>query len=296
MYLDYNLKNKKTNKSRNILFIFIVLFLCGLYINNILFKVPENFKVNSSFEVVSGDSVYSVSEKLKQEGYIRSASVFRLISIFKNREGKIVQGVYDFKNEMNILQVVNKFINNRSDRASLVLTVPEGFTNLEIANRLASITNNKIDRDNFLFLAKDYEGKLFPDTYYLSSSDTEQIIIQKMLAEFDEKVGAVSKEDIVMASILEGEARYREDMQIVSGILKERLRIGMALQVDVATSTYKERGLPDKPINNPGLNAFYAVQNPINTDYLYYITGDDGNMYYAKTFEQHKKNIVKYLK
>jgi UPF0755 protein len=74
------------------------------------------------------------------------------------------------------------------------------------------------------------------------------------------------------------------------------MRIGMPLQVDVATSTYKVKGLPLVPINNPGLTSITAVINPTYTDYLYYITGKDGLMYYAKTFNDHKRNIQKYLK
>jgi len=105
-----------------------------------------------------------------------------------------------------------------------------------------------------------------------------------------------NKEDvIVLASILEGEAKTKEDMQKVSGILLKRLSIGMALQVDVAKETYKTIGLPTQPINNPGLVSLYAVLNPINTPYLYYVTGKDGTMHYAKTFTEHKANIKKYL-
>lgn len=271
--------------------------IVSLYlVNKSLYSIPSGFRVGSSFEVVAGDSVYTISEKLEEARYINSASLFRVISIYKDRNIKIAEGVYDFKEKLNMLEMVDKFSSAKSDRASLVLTVPEGFTNLEIATRLASISSGRINKDVFLTLAKDYEGRLFPETYYLNSSDDASSILEKMLKEFSVKVGTVTPEDIVFASILEGEAKSREDMQMVSGILKERLRLNMALQVDVAPITYKERGLPRDPINNPGLNAFYATTYPIHSEYLYYITGDDGRMYYAKDFATHKKNIVKYLK
>jgi UPF0755 protein len=70
----------------------------------------------------------------------------------------------------------------------------------------------------------------------------------------------------------------------------------MRLQVDVAENTYKERGLPVVPINNPGVVAIEAVFHPKESPYLYYLTGKDGRMYYAKTYEDHKKNIQKYLR
>ena len=101
---------------------------------------------------------------------------------------------------------------------------------------------------------------------------------------------------IILASILEGEAKTHEDMRIISGILIKRMLEGMALQVDVAPSTYKSRGLPDAPINNPGLVALYAALHPETSPYLYYLTGNDGTMHYAKTFTEHKENITKYLR
>jgi cell division protein YceG involved in septum cleavage len=87
-----------------------VFSIVSLYlVNKSLYTMPENFKTNSSFEVLAGDSVYTISEKLEKSGYINSASLFRVISIYKNRNLKIVEGVYDFKEKLNMLQVVNKF-------------------------------------------------------------------------------------------------------------------------------------------------------------------------------------------
>jgi UPF0755 protein len=101
---------------------------------------------------------------------------------------------------------------------------------------------------------------------------------------------------IILASLVEGEAKGENDMKLVSGVLLSRLSKGMPLQVDVDRETYRRKGLPASPINNPGLVAINAVLHPTVTDYIYYITGNDGQMYYAKTFEEHKKNIKKYLK
>ena len=69
----------------------------------------------------------------------------------------------------------------------------------------------------------------------------------------------------------------------------------MPLQVDVEMNTYEFPGLPESPINNPGLLSIKASLHPTTTPYLYYLTGKDGKMRYAKTFDEHKKNIIKYL-
>ena len=115
-----------------------------------------------------------------------------------------------------------------------------------------------------------------------------------------------------MASILEKEARKLETRKVIAGILWKRIEIGMPLQVDAvfgyihATSTYSptfedlevdspyntytNRGLPPGPIGNPGLESIRAALEPTKTPYLYYLTGKDGFMYYAKTFDQHVAN------
>ena len=120
-----------------------------------------------------------------------------------------------------------------------------------------------------------------------------------------------------MASILQKEVRQPDTMKMVSGILWKRLSIGMALQVDAVFgyifnkptyspslddlavdslyNTYKYRGLPPGPISNPGLDAIEAALTPTPSKYLYYLTGKDGTMHYATTFEQHIDNR-KYLR
>jgi UPF0755 protein len=106
----------------------------------------------------------------------------------------------------------------------------------------------------------------------------------------------IRDEVISLASILEGEAKTEEDMRIVAGILLARLKYGMPLQVDAAPETYKTKGIPPIPINNPGMMSLLAVFNPTNSQYLFYLTGKDGAMHYAKTYDEHKRNIRKYLR
>ncbi len=101
---------------------------------------------------------------------------------------------------------------------------------------------------------------------------------------------------VTMASYLEGEANNEKDMRIVAGVLWTRLKLNFPLQIDAATSTYKNKGLTKNPINNPGAVALKAAINPINTGNIYYITGNDGKMYYAKDYKTHLENINNYLR
>jgi UPF0755 protein len=99
-----------------------------------------------------------------------------------------------------------------------------------------------------------------------------------------------------MASLVEEEAKGDEDREYISGILWKRLSINMPLQVDAAPSTYEKRGLPENPITNPGLEAIQAAIHPKNSPYLYYLHDKEGNIHYARNFEEHKANKLKYLK
>lgn len=134
------------------------------------------------------------------------------------------------------------------------------------------------------------------DDYFLDETKTTNLIKRLTLVN---EVGTttVSIGDIIkMASYLEGEANNEQDMRMVAGVLWTRLKINYPLQIDAATSTYKERGFTDTPINNPGIMAIRATINPINLGYIYYITGNDGKNYYAKDYETHLDNINKYLR
>ena len=105
-----------------------------------------------------------------------------------------------------------------------------------------------------------------------------------------------TEEDIIkMASLIEEEAKGDVDRAIISGILWKRLAIGMPLQVDAVPDTYKTKGLPENPISNPGLKAIEAAIHPENSSFLYYLHDKDGNIHYARSFEEHKTNKRKYL-
>ena len=99
-----------------------------------------------------------------------------------------------------------------------------------------------------------------------------------------------------MASIIERESKGDVDRRVISGILWKRIKIGMPLQVDAAPDTYKTKGLPKSPIGNPGILAIQAAIHPTRSPYLYYLHDKNGNIYYAKTFLEHKQNIARYLK
>lgn len=298
----------KREKILIILFIgtLILFLLKGYYI---VYGTPETFPGSSSFSVRENETLRSVSDRLEEGGFINSALTFRMVVSFLGKDTKIQIGEYSFDHPVTLLYVVHKITSGKPDAPLVIVTVPEGSTLEQIAS-LFSQKLNLFSKDAFIQKVEErnLEGKLFPSTYYPLPSYTEDDVISIMHTTFQKKVDnriathlipsplVDGDEVLVLASLVEGEAKTPEDMRVIAGILIKRLAIGMPLQVDVATSTYKKKGLPEKAINSPGLNAINAVLVPTSSDFLYYITGNDGVMYYAKTFLEHRKNIVKYLK
>lgn len=288
---------------------FVVLILLGIFFvtraifSSVVISTPIVFTINE------GESLKSLSVRLEGEGLIRSSALLRLYLSFNNKDRKVQLGEYEFSGNISLFSLAREITEKGPKNPLLVATIPEGSTSLEVYQIFAKALPS-IDKNIFfnLIAANNLEGKLFPSTYHLLPSYKETTIIDLMAAIYLKKVipiieGSVApqplsgeKDILILASILEGEANTEKDMKIVAGILLERIRIGMPLQVDVAPETYKRRGLPKEPINNPGVVAITSVLHPISTEYLYYITGKDGNMYYAETFNGHKKNIQKYLK
>ena len=175
----------------------------------------------------------------------------------------------------------------------------------------------------------DLEGYLFPDTYLVFKNASIDDILKKMISNLDKKIDAQMRRDIkeqnmnihkilTLASIIEKEVAGGEDRAIVSGIFHKRLKEGMGLQADSTINyitgkskarsslddisldnpynTYKYRGLPPGPINNPGLSAIRAAVYPKDSFYYYFLTTPEGAVIYSKNFEEHVAAKKKFLK
>ncbi len=160
------------------------------------------------------------------------------------------------------------------------------------------------------------EGYLFPDTYRVYTDSTGEEIIEKMLDNFEKKVEDVDYDTLVLASIIEKELRAKEEREIGAGIFFNRLENGVALQSDATVNyvtgkattmpsledlqanseynTYMYKGLPPGPICSPSLASIEAVLNPIESDYMYFLTKPDGTAVFSYTYDEHLENKAKY--
>jgi UPF0755 protein len=284
----------------------LVLIFCSYFF---FFKAPKNFPENAIKNIEVGTTLRSLSFDLKKEGYINSRMAFESFVILYGGERHIQPGDFLFKNKLPVFELARRISLGIRGLDPLRITIPEGYNSLEISEVFDSKLPN-FNEEEFLKNAMPLEGYLFPDTYFFFPTATEADVIKSMRENFDKKVGSLSptthpegpsqentlKKVVTMASIIEKEANGDEDREYISGILWKRLDIGMALQVDAWPESYDRRGLPDKPIANPGLEAIRAAMNPKSSEYLYYLHDNAGVIHYARSFSEHKANIAKYLK
>jgi len=265
---------------------------------------PADFPTSPFYHVDRGKSVSQVATELETKKFIQSPLAFKIFVRLLGGEKRMQVGTYFFKQPVSALNIALKLTHHFLGEKPFTLMVSEGMTNAKIAQLVAQ-KFPAIKADDFLLKAQGLEGRLFPDTYFFSPYDTVDDIIYELNQNFKEQIarlkidvvlsGRTLDQILIMASIIEGEANKDADRHLISGILWKRLSIKMPLQVDVARETYKKQGLPDAPINNPGREAIEAAIYPETSDYLYYLTGHDGQMYYAKDFAGHKKNRKLYL-
>jgi UPF0755 protein len=296
-----------------IFFLFLLFVIFDFYYQ--IFTPINNFPINKTFYVEKGETGEIILNNLEKNGFIKSAFYGKILNKFIAMNYK--NGEYFFDYNASTFQVLQA-INVRQNVYKI--TIPEGYTKFQIADKLDNLNLQKFSKQDFLENAD--EGYLFPDTYFFESTDDAKTILNKLENNFKKKVNNqfgrdLTFEEIILASILEREARDENDMKMVAGILKNRLAKNMPLQVDATVlygqgawkerlyfkdlnhessyNTYQNTGLPIGPISNPGINALDAAVNFTKNNYLYYLTGSDGVMHYAKTFDEHVNNR-KYLR
>ncbi len=175
--------------------------------------------------------------------------------------------------------------------------------------------------------ASSLEGYLLPETYAFTWQQDERQIIRALFGEFEDffadslrqradEMGMTVHEVVTLASIVEGEAILNEERPIISGVYHNRLRRGMRLEadptiqfilpdgprrllyadleVDNPYNTYRYRGLPPGPVNNPGKASIIAALYPARHDYLYFVANGKGGHWFSRSYAEHSKYVQMY--
>ncbi len=304
-------------------FVLAILLVIGY---RIAFSPPDDFPAGSIVSVAEGASVPDVAAQLANAHIIKHPQLLRAVLRITGESAHVQAGAYLFNTPEDLFIVAYRLATGSYGLPPVRLTFPEGETTRDAAARVADAFSN-IAASDFLSKAQPYEGYLFPDTYLFPPSADVESIVSAMRSNFNTKIaplldgihasGRSLSDTVILASLVEKEARTTANRRIVAGILENRLTLGMPLQVDAVFgyifgrdtyspsyadlkvnspyNTYTHKGLPPGPIDNPGLDSLDAVVNPTKTGYLYYLTGKDGQMHYATTYAQHLANQAKYL-
>lgn len=319
------------------LFILLIVtpVLLNVYYNFLLKPVSTKASEDKIFVIAPGTPVVTIAQNLKQQGLVKNSHAFRFM-VDRMGIGKNIQaGDFRLSPSMPSKEIAEELTHGAID---VWITFPEGLR----AEEQAEIIQEKLkfgSNDSYQFDKNEYtkiaeEGYMFPDTYLIPKDASAKDVASLLRNTFDEKVLAETLKSttteltpnqiITLSSIVEREAKTKEEKPIIAGILTNRLNEGMALQVDATVqyakgydedkktwwpqvttddyksvkslyNTYLRAGLPPGPISSPGLDSIMAVISPQDTEYFYYLHDTDGNVHYAKTGEEHNQNIEQYL-
>lgn len=328
------------NAGRFTAFIMILLvaaaLLCYNYYSSNL-KAADSKGTDKEIVIPMGSGVKKIAAQLEEQGIIKNANVFAVYCKLSEKASKIKAGKYILSSSMTVEQIVDKLAAGKAEMNTIRFTIPEGFELRQIADRLEA--DKLVNKDKFYAainkaafkysFIKDIpdrenklEGYLFPDTYEVFKNASEDEIIDKMLGRFDqvfnEKYRQRAKElnmsvddVIILASIIEREAKLDSERKTVSAVFHNRLKINQKLEscatvqyllkeqkpvltykdleVDSPYNTYKYAGLPKGPIASPGIKSIEAALYPDNVDYLYFVAKNDGSHVFSRTYQEHLK-------
>jgi len=288
--------------------------------------------------IPKGSTSSEVARLLTEGRVLQHPLVFRMLILGSMTGKRLKFGEYSFPDPPSAVEAWKKLFRGEVTRYSV--TIPEGSNLYDIAMILGGI--ELADPGKFLETAASpdvlhrlgipgatAEGFLFPDTYLLEKSMSAEDILEVMVRQFRRKILSVWEgkvretgfsllQLVTIASIIEKETGVEEEKPIVSAVIRNRLSLGMPLQMDPTViyglqrfgesltkkdlqtpspyNSYMNRGLPPGPIANPGVSAIQAALSPADSDYLYFVSRNDGSHRFSRTLREHNQGVASYRK
>ncbi|MDX1959941.1 MAG: endolytic transglycosylase MltG [Leptospiraceae bacterium] len=288
-------------------------------------------------EVEPGETANKVAKELKSNKMIHSSKYFLYLLKFSGNISNLKQGIYVVNDGMSTWKIIKTLVEGRVK--TITFTIPEGYTNRQIGDVLVKkkIVSSRDDfikeADNSELLkkykipAKTSEGYLYPETYTIPYDYKPSKVAEMMIRRFFsnlEKVEGANRENIeelhskvVLASIVEREAKKKDEQPLMAGVFLKRIKIGMPLEscatvqylfdkpkkrllekdLEIVSpyNTYLNKGYPPGPISNPGLPALRAAYKPTESDSLFFLVKPDGSHYFSRTHKEHLEAKKKYI-
>ncbi|WMJ82130.1 endolytic transglycosylase MltG [Clostridium sp. MB40-C1] len=330
--------NKKRIFSAVIIIVVALVLLILIKVKNDINHpfITKNNKVE--FVVNKGESLFYVIDKLNKDGLMKNKQLMKIYIKNNKLNTTIKSGEYVIPSDISI----KEFVDTLNKGMKISVTIPEGYD----VERIGDLLEKKglVSKKDFLKSCKEYklpenikanikakyplEGYLFPDTYEFDKSFSSNKIISAMLNRFEEVLKEVEKEEnkeitnlkdiVIIASIVEKEARIDEDRAEIASVVFNRLKRKMMLQIDATVlyalgehkdrlylkdlkvnspyNTYKIKGLPVGPICSPGKPSIKAALNPKNTENIYYVLQDNEKHYFTNNYKDFLKAKERYKK
>lgn len=290
------------------------------------------------FSIESGSNLKSISDQLAADHLLPNAWSFILLSKMLGYESSIKAGEYELVENISPLQLLEHLV--KGDIRLNEIRFIEGWTFSQIRKALdehQAIRHDTLNlsEQEILQLIGAYElkaeGLFFPDTYFFPRNSSDVSILKRAYQTMQNHLKAAwssrkemlplksEYEGLILASIIEKETGKESDRSIIAGVLINRLRLGMKLQVDPAViygighdfdgnlrkqdlladqeyNTYTRSGLPPSPIAMPGLASIQAAFNPAETDALYFVAKGNGESHFSTNLKDHNRAVHKYQK
>lgn len=336
--------------------VLIIIFVVGVVVANSIYKsLLKPVQSNSEKVIVSiseGSGISAIAQQLEKEGVIKSANAFK-VYVKLNSTITMQAGKYEFDKNMSVEEIIKILNGGKVLDETVTITFVEGKNVRNIAAVIAEKTENTqedvfnllqneeyIDSliEKYWFIDDDIkdediyyslEGYLYPDTYTLANKNEDvKTIFGKMLDKMDSVLSKYKDEIedseysvhefLSLASVVELEARNKDDRAEVAGVFYNRLSRRMALQSDVTTyyalkidmnerdltnaelstrnpyntrSTSMAGKIPVGPICMISESSIKAVIEPKDTDAIFFVADKNGKVYFSRTNSEHEKKI-----
>jgi UPF0755 protein len=288
------------------------------------------------FEIPSGVRFRTAADLLERSGIKVRRHEFELLARALGRVRDLKAGSYELSQSVTPLQLLDKL--TRGDVTQAEIRLIEGWTFAQFRATLDAspdLRHETAGLDDAQLLAHlqasepHPEGLFFPDTYLFAKGSSDVAVLRRayramqrhLKAEWEARAQNLpyrsAYEALVMASIIEKETGKESERDTIGGVLTNRLRIGMRLQVDPTViyglgntfdgnlrkvhlledgpyNTYTRAGLPPTPIAMPGRASLRSAMHPAKTDALYYVSRGDGSSHFSRNLAEHNRAVTKY--
>ena len=286
--------------------------------------------------VPKGSPLPEVVGTLREGGVLPHPLAFRALVLLTFSGRRLHYGEYAFTTPPSAFEAWRRLV--RGDVIKYEVTVHPGMNLYDVAKLLEE--KNLVTAETFLAAAaspavlrrleipgESAEGYLFPESYIFVKPVTPEEILEFMVRQFRRNVlpdaekrakeaGLSLHQAVTIASIIEKETGVEEEKPIVSAVIRNRLDLGMPLQMDPTViygvkrfdgtvtrkdlreegpyNTYLNRGLPPGPIANPGPAALVAALTPSKAEYLYFVSNNDGSHTFSRTLPEHNRAVERF--